>query len=171
MSRPPSPHCPLDARRRDRAGHRINLIKPGANYGRPIREGSCGVAGMTDPKATWGVAEASPSGIAIVRNVVYMASLRGQRLWRIPIDGDSENVGTPTAYYVWAYGRLRTVTKVPGADQLWLSTTNSDNNGGEPDGSDRILRVDIGQGRKGVRPGTGPRPPSRTRSRSPCASA
>jgi hypothetical protein len=42
----------------------------------------------------------------------------------------SASVGTPTAYYVGAYGRLRTVTKVQGADQLWLSTTNCDNNGG-----------------------------------------
>ncbi|MET9762423.1 PQQ-dependent sugar dehydrogenase [Streptomyces sp. NPDC006372] len=121
----------------------LNLIKPGANYGWPTCEGNCGVSGMTNPKATWNVSEASPSGIAIVRNVVYMASLRGERLWRIPINGDYESVGTPTAYYVGTYGRLRTVTKVPGADQLWLSTTNSDNNGGEADGSDKIFRVDI----------------------------
>ncbi|MET8078533.1 PQQ-dependent sugar dehydrogenase [Streptomyces sp. NPDC005303] len=121
----------------------LNLIKPGANYGWPICEGTCSTAGMTNPKATWNVSEASPSGIAIVRNVVYMASLRGERLWRIPINGDSESVGTPTAYYVGTYGRLRTVTKVPGADQLWLSTTNCDNNGGAADGSDKIFRVTI----------------------------
>ncbi|MER5433465.1 PQQ-dependent sugar dehydrogenase [Streptomyces sp. NPDC002588] len=121
----------------------LNLIKPGANYGWPTCEGTCDVSGMTNPKMTWNVAEASPSAIAIVRNVVYMASLRGERLWRIPIDGDTENVGTPTAYYVGSYGRLRTVTKVPGADQLWLSTTNSDNNGGAADGSDTIFRVNI----------------------------
>ncbi|WP_329269395.1 PQQ-dependent sugar dehydrogenase [Streptomyces pseudovenezuelae] len=121
----------------------LNLIKPGANYGWPICEGTCSTAGMTNPKATWNVSEASPSGIAIVRNVVYMASLRGERLWRIPISGDSESVGTPTAYYVGTYGRLRTVTKVPGADQLWLSTTNCDNNGGAADGSDKIFRVTI----------------------------
>ncbi|MEU6302337.1 PQQ-dependent sugar dehydrogenase [Streptomyces chartreusis] len=121
----------------------LNLIKPGANYGWPTCEGTCSVAGMTNPRKTWRVAEASPSGIAIVRNVIYMAALRGERLWRIPIDGDTENVGTATAYYVGTYGRLRTVTKVPGADQLWLSTTNSDNNGGEPDGADKIFRVSI----------------------------
>ncbi|MFC8434183.1 PQQ-dependent sugar dehydrogenase [Streptomyces sp. NPDC057253] len=122
----------------------LNLIKPGANYGWPTCEGNCSVSGMTNPKATWNVSEASPSGIAIVRNVVYMASLRGERLWRIPINGDNESVGTPTAYYVGTYGRLRTVTKVPGADQLWLSTTNCDNNGGAADGSDKILRLTIG---------------------------
>ncbi|MGI5412524.1 PQQ-dependent sugar dehydrogenase [Streptomyces chartreusis] len=121
----------------------LNLIKPGANYGWPTCEGTCSVSGMTNPRKTWRVAEASPSGIAIVRNVIYMAALRGERLWRIPIDGDTENVGAATAYYVGTYGRLRTVTKVPGADQLWLSTTNSDNNGGEPDGADKIFRVSI----------------------------
>ncbi|QUW78277.1 PQQ-dependent sugar dehydrogenase [Streptomyces mirabilis] len=121
----------------------LNLIKPGANYGWPTCEGSCSISGMTNPKATWNVSEASPSGIAIVRNVVYMASLRGERLWRVPITGDTENVGTPTAYYVGTYGRLRTVTKVPGADQLWLSTTNCDNNGGAADGSDKIFKVSI----------------------------
>jgi glucose/arabinose dehydrogenase len=121
----------------------LNLIKPGANYGWPTCEGACDVAGMTNPKKTWNVSEASPSGIAIVRNVVYMASLRGERLWRIPINGDTENVGTATAYYVGAYGRLRTVTKVPGVDQLWLSTTNCDNNGGAADGSDKVFRLGI----------------------------
>ncbi|QHA07793.1 carbohydrate-binding protein [Streptomyces broussonetiae] len=121
----------------------LNLIKPGANYGWPTCEGTCSVAGMTNPKATWNVSEASPSGIAIVRNVIYMASLRGERLWRIPVNGDTESVGTPTAYYVGSYGRLRTVTKVPGADELWLSTTNCDNNGGAADGSDQIFRVTI----------------------------
>ncbi|MFF1450047.1 PQQ-dependent sugar dehydrogenase [Streptomyces sp. NPDC058274] len=121
----------------------LNLIKPGANYGWPTCEGTCSVAGMTNPKKTWNTSEASPSGIAIVRNVIYMASLRGERLWRVPITGDTEEVGTPTAYYVGTYGRLRTVTKVPGADQLWLSTTNCDNVGGAADGSDKIFRVSI----------------------------
>ncbi|MFC4884690.1 PQQ-dependent sugar dehydrogenase [Streptomyces beijiangensis] len=121
----------------------LNLIKPGANYGWPTCEGTCSTSGMTNPKKTWTVSEASPSGIAIVRNVIYMASLRGERLWQIPISGDTENVGTPAAYYVGTYGRLRTVTKVPGQDALWLSTTNCDNNGNEAAGSDKIFKVAI----------------------------
>ncbi|WP_285706649.1 PQQ-dependent sugar dehydrogenase [Microtetraspora sp. NBRC 16547] len=121
----------------------LNLIKPGNNYGWPTCEGTCSVSGMTNPKKTWSVSTASPSGIAIVRNVIYMAALRGERLWRIPITGDTENVGTATAYYVGAYGRLRTVVKVPGADQLWLTTTNADNNGGAAGGADQIFRVTI----------------------------
>ncbi|MEU9334093.1 PQQ-dependent sugar dehydrogenase [Streptomyces sp. NPDC048290] len=122
----------------------LNLIKPGANYGWPTCEGTCSTAGMTNPKKTWTTGEASPSGIAIADNVVYMAALRGQRLWRIPIDGDTENVGTATAYYVGTYGRLRTVVTSPGTEQqLWLTTTNADANGGQPDGADRILRVTL----------------------------
>ncbi|MCT9930261.1 PQQ-dependent sugar dehydrogenase [Planotetraspora sp. A-T 1434] len=120
----------------------LNLIKPGLNYGWPTCEGTCSVSGMTNPKKTWSTGTASPSAIAIVRNVVYMAALKGERLWRIPI-GSGESVGTATAYYVGAYGRLRTVIKVPGANQLWLSTTNCDNNGDASPGSDRIFRVTI----------------------------
>ncbi|MFJ8039428.1 PQQ-dependent sugar dehydrogenase [Kitasatospora sp. NPDC096147] len=122
----------------------LNLIKPGANYGWPTCEGTCSTAGMTNPKATWAVNVASPSGIAIVRNVVYMAALKGTRMYRIPINGDTETVGSATSYYVGTYGRLRTVSKVPGADQLWLTTTNADNNGGAADGADKIFRISIG---------------------------
>jgi glucose/arabinose dehydrogenase len=121
----------------------VNLIKPGLNYGWPTCEGSCSTSGMTNPKKTWPVAQASPSGITIVRNVIYMAALRGERLWRVPINGDNETLGTPSAYYVGTYNRLRTVTKVPGADQLWLTTTNCDNNGGAANGADKILKVSI----------------------------
>ncbi len=76
--------------------------------------------------------------------MVYLAALRGTRMYRIPINGDTESVGTATSYYVGTYGRLRTVSKVPGADQLWLTTTNADNNGNQPDGSDKIFRITIG---------------------------
>ncbi|WP_051367170.1 PQQ-dependent sugar dehydrogenase [Hamadaea tsunoensis] len=120
----------------------LNLIKPGNNYGWPTCEGTCSVAGMTNPARQWSVSTASPSGIAIVRDVVYMAALRGTRLWRIPLLS-GESTGSPTAYYVGTYGRLRTVTKVPGADQIWLSTTNCDNNGGQANGSDKIYKIII----------------------------
>uniref|UniRef100_UPI001966400E PQQ-dependent sugar dehydrogenase n=1 Tax=Nonomuraea lactucae TaxID=2249762 RepID=UPI001966400E len=105
----------------------LNLILPGRNYGWPTCEGSCGTSGMTNPKYTWGVAEASPSGIAIVNNTVFMAALRGQRLWRIVLNG--ENVSTVNSYFNGTYGRLRAVEKVPGAGAIWFGSTNSDNNG------------------------------------------
>ncbi|MEO3810694.1 PQQ-dependent sugar dehydrogenase [Sphaerisporangium sp. B11E5] len=120
----------------------LNLIKPGLNYGWPVCEGTCSTAGMTNPAREWAVSTASPSAIAVVGNAIYMAAQRGERLWRIPL-GSGETTGTPTAYFVGSYGRLRTVVKVPGADQLWLTTTNSDVAGGQPAGSDRIFRVTI----------------------------
>ena len=48
----------------------LNLIKPGADYGWPTCEGACSVSGMTNPKATWPVAQASPSGCGTSRSTV-----------------------------------------------------------------------------------------------------
>jgi glucose/arabinose dehydrogenase/chitodextrinase len=119
----------------------LNLIEAGKNFGWPECEGECSKPGMTNPKQTWDVGDASPSGIAIVGSDVYMAALRGQRLWKIPINGT--NAGKARAYFVNEYGRLRTVEKLPKANALWLSTTNADGNGKKPEGSDRIFRVEI----------------------------
>ena len=97
---------------------------------------------MDQPEADRGASrQASPSGIAIVNDTIYMAALRGQRLWRIELNGT--NVGSVSNHFVNTFGRLRAVTKVPGASAIWIGTTNADNNGGDPDGSDRILRSDI----------------------------
>src|SRR4051794_1088796 len=104
----------------------VNLIEAGKNYGWPTCEGKCGTTGMTDPKVQWPVAQASPSDITYADGSLYVAALRGQRLWRVPVSGTT--TGTPVSYYVNTYGRLRTVETVPGANALWLSTTNCDNN-------------------------------------------
>ncbi|GAA0951218.1 PQQ-dependent sugar dehydrogenase [Nonomuraea longicatena] len=117
----------------------LNLIQSGRNYGWPQCEGNCSVSGMTNPKRTWSVGEASPSGIAIVNNTVFMATLKGQRLWRIVLNG--ENVGTVNSYFNGTYGRLRAVEKVPGAGAIWFGSTNSDNNGSGA--ADTIRRSDI----------------------------
>ncbi|WP_431046432.1 PQQ-dependent sugar dehydrogenase [Streptomyces sp. P1-3] len=119
----------------------LNLIESGKNYGWPICEGSCSTPGMTGPERQWRTGEASPSGVAYADGALYMAALRGERLWRIPVDG--ADTGTPQAYYVNAYGRQRTVAALPGASALWLTTTNADNNGGEPDGADKVLRIEL----------------------------
>ena len=103
----------------------LNLVKPGRNYGWPTCEGSCSTAGMTNPKMVWKPDEGGvPAQIAVVRNVLYATTLSGHRLWRIPIDSSGEDVGKATAYYNGAYGRLRALVKVPGADRLWLGTSD-----------------------------------------------
>ncbi|ANP56292.1 oxidoreductase [Streptomyces griseochromogenes] len=115
----------------------LNLIKPGANYGWPVCEGPCEVKGMTNPKTTFTPEQGVPSQLAVVNNVLYVSSLRGQRLWRVPIDGDHERVGTKTDFYAGRYGRLRAIAKVPGTNELWLGTSDLGY------GKDKILRVSV----------------------------
>ena len=119
----------------------VNLILPGRNYGWPTCEGTCTVAGMENPKKTFSVSTCSCSGIAIVNDTIYMGALRGQRLWRLEINGTS--IGTTTSFFNGTFGRLRSVEKIPGTSAIWIGTSNADNNGGQPDGSDRILRSNI----------------------------
>ncbi|MFF7752941.1 PQQ-dependent sugar dehydrogenase [Streptomyces sp. NPDC007971] len=115
----------------------VNLIKPGANYGWPKCEGICNVKGMTNPKATFAPEQGVPAQLAVVNNVLYMSALRGQRLWRLPIDGNNERLGTKTAYYSGKYGRLRAVAQVPGTNELWVGTSDLGY------GKDKILRVTV----------------------------
>ncbi len=116
----------------------LNLIRPGGNYGWPLVEGRGGGGEFIQPVAQWRPAEASPSGIAIVNDVVYMAALRGERLWQIPIRGDT--AGDPIDYFVGELGRLRSVRAAPDGS-LWLMTSNRDGRGEPRPGDDRIVRV------------------------------
>lgn len=116
----------------------INLIRPGANYGWPAVEGEGGAAnGYTDPLLTWSTVDASPSGIAIVGDTLYVAALRGERLWTATVTED----GLTDAHDVLraSLGRLRTVALAPDG-ALWLSTSNTDGRGRVREGDDRILR-------------------------------
>ena len=74
----------------------VNLIEPGNNYGWPVVEGMGDDPAYTNPLVTWSTDEASPSGIAAVGDAVYVGGLRGQRLWRVPLDGgDPEALAGP----------------------------------------------------------------------------
>lgn len=119
----------------------LNLIRPGQNYGWPEVEGKGGKEGFVDPVAQWTPAEASPSGIAYAAGSVWMAGLRGERLWRIPLDG-TEPVADPESFLAEEYGRLRTVVAA-GGDKLWLVTSETDNRGTPEPGDDRILNLEV----------------------------
>jgi glucose/arabinose dehydrogenase len=119
----------------------LNRIEAGANYGWPQVEGREGGGGRyVDPVAQWPTDEASPSGIAVAGNAVYLAALRGARLWQVPIPGGRP--GRPRALLTGDYGRLRTVTAAPDGS-LWLSTSNRDGRGSPRRGDDRILRLTL----------------------------
>ncbi|TCO48938.1 PQQ-dependent sugar dehydrogenase [Actinocrispum wychmicini] len=117
----------------------LNLIRPGGNYGWPTCEGRCGNPNFVDPLTQWTTAEASPSGIAFYRNNLYMAALRGTRMWVIPVT--TTGIGTPRALYQGQFGRLR--TPVAGPDgMLWFTTSNRDGRGSPVATDDRIIRGD-----------------------------
>ncbi|MFD3524644.1 PQQ-dependent sugar dehydrogenase [Streptomyces sp. NPDC058653] len=119
----------------------LNLIEPGKNYGWPEAEGKAGKPGFVDPVEEWRTADASPSGIAFAKGSIWMAALRGERLWRIPLAGVKPSAD-PQAFLEGKYGRLRTVVAT-GDGALWLLTSNTDGRGTPKPGDDRIVRVDI----------------------------
>ena len=61
----------------------LNAIVAGGNYGWPDAEGMAGADGFIDPVEQWPTDQASPSGIAAVGDTVFVAGLRGERLWMI----------------------------------------------------------------------------------------
>jgi aldose sugar dehydrogenase len=119
----------------------LNAIRPGANYGWPDVEGRAGRAGYVDPVAQWHTDEASPSGIAYAKGSVWMASLRGRRLWRVPLAGTSA-AAEPQEFFTGKYGRLRTVV-LDQDGSLLLTTSNTDGRGDPRSGDDRILRITV----------------------------
>ncbi len=119
----------------------LNLIEPGGNYGWPEAEGRAGRPGFRDPVAVWKTDEASPSGIAWAQGSVWMAALKGERLWRIPLAG-AKPVAEPEALLEGKYGRLRTVIAL-GGDKLLLVTSETDGRGSPQAGDDRILTLTV----------------------------
>ena len=117
----------------------LNLIQAGQNYGWPVVEGVGGDDRFVDPVAQWSTDEASPSGIAFVRDTVFMAALRGERLWQIPVQDGA--AGSPADFAVGEFGRLRHAEVAPDGS-LWVLTNNTAR-GTPREGDDRILRVTL----------------------------
>ncbi|MFC7878788.1 PQQ-dependent sugar dehydrogenase [Isoptericola sp. NPDC057391] len=125
----------------------LNEIAPGGDYGWPAVEGP-GLEGQpragdgtVAPLHWWAPADASPSGLAVTDDAVYLAGLRGERLWRVPFgstasgadetgdeagddggpspskgavdaDGSVRALGEPQPLLVGELGRLRAVVPV-----------------------------------------------------------
>ncbi|WP_141012785.1 PQQ-dependent sugar dehydrogenase [Nocardioides sambongensis] len=127
----------------DDVADELNRIVPGGNYGWPMAEGRAGPPTLEQPALAWSPAAASPSGLAFVGGYLWMAALRGERLWRVRVaDGVASD---PTPYFAGRrggeYGRLRTVALAPDG-RLWLATSNTDGRGEPGPEDDRILLVE-----------------------------
>jgi glucose/arabinose dehydrogenase len=85
----------------------LNLIQRGRNYGWPLVEGRGSGAGLVNPQVVWDTDVASPSGLAFLDGHLWLASLRGERLWRVDVHGD--HASHPVDFFVGRYGRMRTV--------------------------------------------------------------
>ncbi len=117
----------------------VNLITRGGNYGWPSCEGNQGACGgFVAPKKIWSTGQASPSGLTIVNDHVFVATTVGQRLYRLRIDAGA-NLVEEASYFQGTYGRLRTV-EVDRNGDIWMSTT-ADKDGAA--GNDRVLRIDL----------------------------
>jgi glucose/arabinose dehydrogenase len=119
----------------------VNLIRRGRNYGWPEVEGRGDTQGrFTNPVVTWTTSQASPSGAAIIGSNLYVAALRGECVWRIPIRG--ARLGTPRRLLSGRYGRIRTVVAAPDGT-LWVATSNRDGRGDPRSGDDRIIALRV----------------------------
>jgi glucose/arabinose dehydrogenase len=117
----------------------LNLIGAGNNYGWPLVEGSGEGDGLTNPKVVWRTSDASPSGLAYWQGELWMAGLRGERLWEIPVDGT--DTGEPVGHFEGEYGRLRSLVVSSDGRSLLLTGSNTDGRGDEEEGDDRLLRI------------------------------
>ena len=115
----------------------LNRIEAGGDYGWPDHEGIAGAADAIDPVAVWAPAEASPSGIAVVGGVVYIAGLRGEVIQTF--DTANPDVGT-RALRQGEFGRLRDVVAGPDGT-IWVLTNNTDGRGQPREGDDRLLQL------------------------------
>ena len=121
----------------------VNVVSEGTNGGWPEVEGEGDGGGrFLAPIVTWSTSEASPSGAAVAGGSLYVAALRGERLWRVPLDGRG-GAGTPQALLTGELGRLRTVQTAPDG-ALWVLTSNRDGRGDPAPDDDRVLRLAAG---------------------------
>jgi glucose/arabinose dehydrogenase len=120
----------------------INRIEAGGNYGWPTVEGGGGAPRFRDPLLTWTTAEASPSGMAYARGSLWVAGLRGERLWRVGLDGTG-GVRDAEPLLTRRFGRLRHVALSPDGQSLWVLTSNRDGRGDPTSDDDRVLRFPL----------------------------
>jgi glucose/arabinose dehydrogenase len=125
----------------------VNRITPGGNYGWPEVEGQGNDTRFINPITTFTTAEASPSGAAFLKQgaipqwegTLFVAGLRGQRLWHLTFNADG-SLARREALLEGQFGRLRAVVQAPDGS-LWILTSNRDGRGTPIANDDRIIRL------------------------------
>ena len=120
----------------------LNHIVAGANYGWPIVEGVADDDRFQNPVVAWTTSEASPSGIAAVGSTVFVAGLRGERLW--VVDVTESHAARRSVVGLDGQGRLRDVVVAPDG-ALWILTNNTDGRGTPRPEDDILMRLPIVQ--------------------------
>lgn len=125
----------------------INLVERAGNYGWPRYTGEDGGDDRyVDPIVVRQPPEASWSGISVLdggaipewEGDLFVAALRGTRLWRVDLE-DGEVVDVESLLQ-GTWGRFRHVVPAPDGS-LWAITSNHDDNGDPVTGDDRIIRI------------------------------
>lgn len=125
----------------------INIIKPGSNYGWPLVEGDedTGEVMIERPLIHSGEDTWAPSGITFVnqgpwQGKLLVATLRGERLLAMNLNGNGTVVRNVEAWLRNEYGRLREV--IQGKDgSIYLATSNQDGRGNPNITDDKIVRL------------------------------
>lgn len=119
----------------------LNRIEAGGDYGWPTVEGDADREGFVDPIVTWATADASPSGIAAIGETIFIAGLRGERLWVVDT-ADGALAGEAVAILAGEQGRLRDAVAAPDG-ALWVLTNNTDGRGSPRPEDDLLLRLTL----------------------------
>jgi glucose/arabinose dehydrogenase len=114
----------------------VNQLTGGDDYGWPD---TAHRSAATEPARTLPPETTDPGGCAIIERGMFVAALRGARVWVLPLDGNGA-VGTPRAVLAGTYGRIRTVVAAPDG-ALWLTTSNRDGLGKPVPQDDRVIRI------------------------------
>jgi quinoprotein glucose dehydrogenase len=137
------------------ARDKINVIRPGGNYGWP--KATCAVARppLIDPLVCWPDAAVPPGGMAFANGDLWIATLRSEALVRLRLAGSTDGYRASGIERWFAlstsqgrFGRLRDVLAGPNGS-LYVLTSNRDGRGRPRAGDDRILRVTLARERLG----------------------
>jgi glucose/arabinose dehydrogenase len=132
-------------------GDELNAIVPGGNYGWPQVVGTGGPDQFIEPLVEWSPS-IGPSAVTVYtgphlpwQGNILVASLRGERLWRIVLE---RNETVPAGWDAierepmmeGRVGRIRAVAMGPDG-HLYIATSNRDSRGQPREGDDQIYRV------------------------------